>query len=201
MAAASLSASSSICAFGDDQRRRQAMVSPVTRTSRPSVERAAEDLIAARPGGRRRRQLDRADQPDVADVDDAGRLAERVDRVLPIGRARGRVRTGPRDGRCRAWRSAPPRPPDGPNRCSRGTARSPPPGRASARRGTWLRTATAPIGMATVGQALGHGEDVGRDARSRCAANGAPRRPKPVMTSSKMSRMPCSSQIARRRSR
>ena len=33
------------------------------------------------------------------------------------------------------------------------------------------------------------------------AANGEPRRPKPVMTSSKISRMPCLSQIARSRSR
>ena len=35
----------------------------------------------------------------------------------------------------------------------------------------------------------------------RCAANGAPSRPKPVITSSKMSRMPCRAQIARSRSR
>ena len=33
------------------------------------------------------------------------------------------------------------------------------------------------------------------------AANGEPRRPKPVITSSKMSRIPCLSQIARSRSR
>ena len=64
----------------------------------------------------------------------------------------------------------------------------------------WPLTNTAPIGtqpfvmpLATV---------IMSGVTSKCvAANGEPRRPKPVMTSSKINKMPCLSQISRRRFR
>ena len=47
---------------------------------------------------------------------------------------------------------------------------------------------------------LAHGHHVGHDAEI-LGGEAAPRRPKPVMTSSKISRMPCLSQISRSRLR
>ncbi len=59
---------------------------------------------------------------------------------------------------------------------------------------------TAPIGTAPLVMPLA--TVIRSGVTLKCvAANGEPRRPKPVMTSSKISRMPCLSQIARRRSR
>ncbi len=51
-----------------------------------------------------------------------------------------------------------------------------------------------------VGQPLGGGHEVGRHAEE-VGGEGRAERPKPVMTSSKMSRMPCFVQISRRRSK
>ena len=55
-------------------------------------------------------------------------------------------------------------------------------------------------GNGAVGDALGGRHQVGRDAEI-LAANGVPSRPKPVMTSSKISRMPCLSHNWRSRCR
>ncbi len=59
---------------------------------------------------------------------------------------------------------------------------------------------TAPIGMVALLIALAQVRMSGVTLKY-CAANGVPRRPKPVITSSKISRMPCLSQMARSRSR
>ena len=59
---------------------------------------------------------------------------------------------------------------------------------------------TAPIGTHAVWSAPWRVDDeIRRRRRTGRSRSGAPRRPNPVMTSSKTSRMPCRSQIARRR--
>ena len=67
---------------------------------------------------------------------------------------------------------------------------------------SWMRsdTATAPIGCAPLVRPLAIVIMSGVTPKL-CAANGAPVRPKPVITSSNTSRMPCWSQISRRRLR
>ena len=67
---------------------------------------------------------------------------------------------------------------------------------------SWMRseTNTAPIGTQPEVRPLAVVIMSGTTPR-RCAANGAPTRPKPVITSSKISRMPYLSQISRMRCR
>ncbi len=67
---------------------------------------------------------------------------------------------------------------------------------------SWIAsfTITAPIGTQPLVRPLATVIRSGVTPKV-CAANGWPVRPKPVMTSSKMSRMPCLSQISRRRCR
>ena len=62
----------------------------------------------------------------------------------------------------------------------------------------WAKT--APMGRAPLVMPLAVVMMSGVTPRA-WAAKGSPSRPKPVMTSSKISRMPCRSQMARRRSR
>jgi hypothetical protein len=61
-------------------------------------------------------------------------------------------------------------------------------------------TSTAPIGTAPLVTPLASVIRSGITPKV-CAPNGWPVRPKPVITSSKISRMPCLSQISRRRFR
>jgi len=61
-----------------------------------------------------------------------------------------------------------------------------------------LRVMTAPMGTAALFMALATLIMSGLTPK-KSAAKGVPRRPKPVMTSSKISRTPCLSQMERRR--
>ncbi|MNH44598.1 hypothetical protein D3C79_1068040 [compost metagenome] len=63
---------------------------------------------------------------------------------------------------------------------------------------SWISevTKTAPIGMTPLVRPLAVVMMSGLTSKY-CAANGVPRRPKPVMTSSKINRMPCLVQMSR----
>ena len=120
-----------------------------------------------------------------------GQSRSAVDRRLPGRRELGgRGSAGPRGGRCPASPAPPRRPPGGRNRCSRGRARSALSGPCIM--ASWIaRLAnTAPIGKAPLVRPLAVVIRSGVTPKY-CAANGAPSRPKPVITSSKISRMPC----------
>ncbi len=67
---------------------------------------------------------------------------------------------------------------------------------------SWIasETSTAPIGTQPEVMPLATVIMSGVTPK-RCAANGSPTRPKPVITSSNTSRMPCRSQISRSRCR
>ncbi len=71
-----------------------------------------------------------------------------------------------------------------------------------AMKASWIffDTSTAPMGTAPLVRPLAQVMMSGVTPNS-CAANAEPVRPKPVITSSKISRMPCWSQISRSRLR
>ena len=71
----------------DDQRRRQRNGVAGGPNQEPALERLDEARMGALAGlARDRIELDGADQPDIADVDDMRQALQRMDRVLPIGR-------------------------------------------------------------------------------------------------------------------
>ena len=70
-----------------------AMMSPVARTRRPRLNASTKRACARLPGASGiGLELDGADQPDIADVDDVRQALERVDGLLPIGRKLRRAR-------------------------------------------------------------------------------------------------------------
>ncbi len=74
--------------------------------------------------------------------------------------ARARARTGPRSGRCRAWRGRRRRTPDGPSTCSRGRTRSRLRARAHDRVVDALADRHRAHRLRAVGDPLGHRHDV-----------------------------------------
>src|SRR5438034_7464290 len=79
--------------FLDDERRRQRDDVAGNADQHAALESFHEGFIRA-PGGRAgaRLELDRRDEPAVADVDDMARTLERVGGVLPVLRDRSRAR-------------------------------------------------------------------------------------------------------------
>ena len=122
----------SMCDFSMISGGDSAIVSPVVRISRPRSQAAEEHLEAAlaRLAGARR-QLDPADQADVAHVDDVRRLAQRVQRLrqyrLHLLGPRQQAFLGIGVERAERRRR---RPAGGPSRCSRGRTRSRAPARS-----------------------------------------------------------------------
>jgi hypothetical protein len=86
----------SICIVHDQRRRQRDDVAGAAHQQPAVVEAAPEHLVAAAAGGiAARRQLDRADQPEVADVDHVGQALQRMQPFLPVfAQPRWRARTG-----------------------------------------------------------------------------------------------------------
>src|SRR5438034_131899 len=71
--------------FLDDQRRREGEGIAGIADEDARLEALHQPVVAAAAGGSRlRRQLDRAHQAEVADVDDVALALQRVDRVFPV---------------------------------------------------------------------------------------------------------------------
>ena len=80
-----------MCLLLDDQRRRERDDVARDAHEQSLLECAQEHVEAARPGlARNRLQLDRADQPEIAQVDHVRQTLERVHAVRPVlGELRG----------------------------------------------------------------------------------------------------------------
>ena len=116
----------------DDQRRRERDGVAGGAHEEAAIERLDEARSAPAAIGLLwdRIELDGADQPDIADVDDVRQTFQRMNRLLPIGRKLSRARSeAPPPCRPRAWRWRRRRRPGGRNRYSRGRDRWPPRGR------------------------------------------------------------------------